>query len=149
MGPEHVFLLVWFILVMVMIFIFLIRGRKAIEIFPKSEGLIFEYSENFASGHSTQSVITQMGSARKILRIRITADELWIKTNILMASIAERFDLLHLIPIRSLKSVKREGKSVSVEFKKSGEVKKILLISKTPNVLVRLLNDKMNARKII
>ncbi len=147
MQPEHFFLMIWFIGVVTIISIFLINGKKSIKKFPKIDESNFEYVENSVSGYSTQSFKTKMGGARNVLRIRITENELWLTTNTFMAWIAEQFDLLHIIPIKSIQSVKANGKKINVEFEKNGQTKKIVLMSKRQDKLVQLLNTKMDRVK--
>ena len=122
---------------------------KSIKKFPEIDKSDFEYLENGVSGYSTQSFKTKMGGARNVLRIRVTKNQLWLTTNTFMAWIAKQFDLLHIIPIESIKSVKRDGKKINVEFEKNGEAKKIVLISKRRDELVQLLNDKIDTSRII
>jgi hypothetical protein len=128
--------------------IFLINGRKLLKKFPKLEKFEYEYMEHSASGYSTQSFITKNGGAENILRIRVTKNELHITTNALMAWISEQFDLLHIIPIKSLKSVTRKEKNINIEFEKAGKIKKIVIVSRNQNELFLLLNKKMNQGRI-
>ena len=149
MNPEQIFFAMWLIFVIITISTFLINGRKSLKKFPNLRKIEFEYIENSASGYSTQSFKTKMGGAKNVLRIRVTKNELWLTSNTLMAWILEKFDLLHLIPIKSLKSVKIENKNINVEFEKTGRIKKIVIISKKQNELVQLLIEKMNKQKIV
>ncbi|WP_036154025.1 hypothetical protein [Maribacter forsetii] len=144
MQPEQIFLIVWLIFAVTIISIFLVNGKKSIKKFPKLNESNFKYVENSVSGYSTQSFKTKMGGARNVLQIRITQDELWLKTNTFMAWIAEQFDLLHIIPIKSIKSVKTDGKKINLEFQKNGQTKKIVLISKRKDELIQLLNIEMD-----
>lgn len=123
--------------------IFLFKGRKSLNQFPKLNTSGFDFSEDMASGYSTQSKKTQMGGAKNVLRIRVTKDELWLTTNIFFAFIAGRFDLLHKIPIQSIISVNPERKNIRIKFKLSGQIKEVIIISKRQQELIKLLNDKM------
>jgi len=111
--------------------------------FPKLDKSEFEFTENMASGYPTQSFKTKMGGANRVLQIRVTGDALWLKTNFLMAFIAELFDLLHIIPIEKIIDVSVEGKQINLEFLKNGRTKKVVLVSKKQSELATLLNRKM------
>lgn len=149
MQPEQIFLIVWLIFVVAIISVFIINGRKVIKKFPEIDHTNFEYMENGVSGYSTQSFKTKMGGARKVLRIRVTKNQLWLTTNTFMAWIAEQFDLLHIIPIESIKLVKSNGKHINIEFEKNGRKKKIVLLSRRRDELIKLLNDKIDKIRII
>lgn len=140
MQPEHIFLAAWFVIVISISTVFLINGRESLKKFPKLDESEFEYIENWASGK------TEIGGAENILQIRVTKNQLWLKTNTFMAGIAEQFGLLHLIPIESLKSVESDGKKINIEFKKNGRSNKIVLISRRKSDLIKLLNDKMDKK---
>lgn len=123
---------------------FIINGRKTLKKFPEMNNSDFEFIENSASGYSTDSFKTRNGGANKVLRIRVTKDELWLTSHPLFAWISEQFDLLHVIPINSLLSVESEQKKLKIEFVKKGRKKKIVIISKRQNELIQLLHGKMN-----
>ena len=148
MQPEHIFLIVWLIFAVTIISIFIVKGRKSIKKFPNLDKSNFEYVENSASGYSTESFKTKMGGARNVLRIRVTDNQLWLTSNTFMAWIAEQFDLLHIIPIESIVSVKIVKQKINVEFEKNGVMKKIVLISKRKDELTQLLNNKMVKKQI-
>ncbi|MGH1385088.1 hypothetical protein [Kordia sp.] len=99
--------------------------------------------ENWASGYATTSFKRKTEGARNILRIRVTKNQLWLTTNTFMSWMVAQFDLLHLIPIDSLKSVEIEGKKICIEFEKSGRIKKIVLISRRQQELYQLLSAKL------
>ena len=120
MKTEQIFLLVWLIIVIGLFAFFTIKGRKSLKKFPNIEKSNFEYTEYSLSEYSTDSFITEMGGAKNALRVKVTKDELWITTNVFMAWIAEQFDLLHIIPFKSLKSIKNDGKYINIEFEKNG-----------------------------
>jgi len=143
MEPEQIFLIVWAVVMVCLISTFIIRGRKSLQKFPELEKSAFEYVENSASGYSTQSFKTRMGGAQNVLRIRVTKDELWLTSNTLMAWILDKYDLLHLISIKSLKSVESEGNNINIAFDKSGQLKEVVIMSKRQNELIQLLKYKM------
>ncbi len=143
MQPGQIVIIAWLIFAISFIFICLIKGQRLLKKFPNLNKSAFEFSENSVSGYATQSFKTKMGGARKVLRIRVTSDELWISTNYLIAVIAERHDLIHRILIKSLLSVKNENKHITVVFEKDGKRKEIVLMSKRQQELVQLLNSKM------
>ncbi|GAK93525.1 hypothetical protein JCM19298_2244 [Nonlabens ulvanivorans] len=144
MELQYIFLIIWLIVAILICTKFVIDGRKALKPFPKLGNSKFIYKEDGASGYSTKSIITKYGGANKALRIRVTDEELWITTNTFMASIADRFDLLHIIPLRSLKSVTRDHKKIEIQFDHNRICKTIILLSKDPEKLFQLLNAKMS-----
>ena len=143
MQPQHIFLLIWAILVVCLISLFLFNGNKVLKKFPKVKKSAFEFMENWASGYATKSFKTKTEGARNVLRIRVTKNQLWLTTNTFMSWMVAQFDLLHLIPIKSLKSVAIEGKKICIEFEKSGRIKKIVLISRRQQELYQLLSAKL------
>ena len=114
--------------------------------FPKLDKSSFEFYENKASGYSTQSFKTKMGGANNVLQIRVTNNQLWLKTNFFMAIIADKFDLLHIIPINKIHKVSIIENQLNLEFVKNSENKKIVLRSKKQKELLDLLNKKMNTK---
>lgn len=122
----------------------MIDGKKALKSFPKLDNSKFIYKENGISGYSTKSFITKYGGANKALRIRVNDEELWITTNTFMASIANRFDLLHIIPFNSLRSVTRDRNNIQIQFNHNGISRNMILLSKEPEKLLQLLNTKMS-----
>lgn len=143
MQLEQFFFIIWLVFTTTIILVFLIKGRKSIKKFPEISKSDFEYMENGVSGYSCESFKTKMGGAKNILRIRITKNQLWITTNTFMAWIAEQFDLIHIIPIESIKSVKWTGKEINIEFEKNGRLKKIILTSRRSSQLLQLLSNKI------
>ena len=143
MNPEQIFLILWFIVMISLFSIFIIRGRRTLLQFPKMNDSEFEFIENRASGYSCQSFRTKMGGAKNVLRIRVTKNELWITTNTFMAFIAEKFDLIHVIPINELVCANKEGKKINIEFTKNGIVKRIVIVSRKQNELVSILTNKI------
>nr|WP_152556335.1 hypothetical protein [Nonlabens ulvanivorans] len=144
MQPQYIFLIIWLIAAILICTKFVIDGRKALKPFPKLDNSNFIYQEDGASGYLTKSFVTKYGGANKALRIRVTDKELWITTNTFMASIADRFDLLHRIPIQNLKSVTRNRMKIQIQFDHNGISKSIILLSKNPEKLFQLLNAKMS-----
>ena len=149
MKIVHLFFLVWLIFAAGMLLITFIKGKKSLKKFPELDQVDFEFSEKFVSGYSTQSFITKLGGARNALSIKVTKDALWITTNLFFAWFAEKFDLLHLIPIKSLSSVKLINKMIHLEFEKNGEKKEIVLLSRKQKELIDLLQRKMEEERIV
>ncbi len=144
MRFEIIFLIAWAVMMISLISLFLLKGKKSIEQFPSLEKTDFEYIENGASGYSTLSFLTKSGSAKRVLQIRVTKNELWLKTHPLFAWIADKLDLLHIIPINSITAVKLDGKKLILEFHKNDISRKIILINQGRNELIHLLHDKMS-----
>jgi hypothetical protein len=66
--------------------------------------IIFE--ERFASGCSQKNLLTTMGGARNCLRLIITKQYLWVTSWFPFSLLAPFYDLEHLIPLRSIQSVR-------------------------------------------
>ena len=101
---EKYFFYIWLVLVVTIISIFFIRGKKAIQIFSDLDLSNLIYSEKNASGYSTKSFRTKWGGSSKVLHIMITDKELIIKTYLFLADIAEKHDMLYRIPLENILS---------------------------------------------
>lgn len=129
----------------ILVSIFFVRGRKAIQMFSDLDLSNLVYSEKSASGYSTKSFRTKWGGASKVLHIMITDKELIIKTFKFLAHVAEKHDMLHRIPLENISSaeIKKEAmfSKLFVEFKvQNGEEKEIVLMSKNNNQIKKILD---------
>jgi hypothetical protein len=143
---EKYFLYIWIVLVASILVIFFIRGKAAMKMFENLDLSNVDYSEKNASGNSTHSFITKLGGANKVLHIIITKKELVLKTNLFMASIAKKSDLLHIIPLTNLVSTElKDGRIISklhVRFTGvNGDGKEVVLMSKR-NLEIKEILDK-------
>jgi len=108
---DYYFFVVLFIMGIIFT-IFMIRGKKALIIFPELNSVDILYRDKHASGYSTKSLITKMGGANKVLDLVITNTELWIRSNRLFASISLRYDLLHKIPFDRIEKAEKMGAKI-------------------------------------
>lgn len=145
MQDGMYFFIIWFFFMISIIAILVIKGEKSLSKFPETNKDKFEFQEKYASGYSTQSTNLQSGGAKNVLRISVLKDEVWISTNLLMGYIAERIDMLHRIPVGSIKSVTVEGGKINLKFSVLGKAKSIVLISSNKEKLLALLKDKIEA----
>lgn len=110
-----------------------LKGKKALSIFPdiSSERIIFR--DKFASGYSTYSFWTRIGSARNVLDIVVTEKELWLKSTIMFAGIMSYYDLINKIALNNIIAVNKKGQGIEIEFKTdSGKIKQVVILSKKP-----------------
>ena len=59
MQPEQIFLIVWLVIFVILISIFVVKGRKSLQKFPIVDKPNFKYMENSASGYSTHHLKPQ------------------------------------------------------------------------------------------
>lgn len=117
MGSQQLFLLVWFIIVITLLTIMYIRGRKALEIFPNLDSVSLLFREKGVSGKSNKSILTKLGGANNILDVILTKDELWVRCPLLFAGFGKTYDLLHKVKLNSIHSAELIGNNVVVAFK--------------------------------
>ncbi len=149
---DKYFFYIWLVMVVTVVSLFFILGKKAIQVFSDLDLSKLIYSEKNASGYSTKSFRTRWGGASRVLHIMITDKELIIKTNLFMAYIAQRYDLLNRIPLENMVRVEiKEGgfrSKLFVEFKEQGgEVKEIVLMSKN-NFQIKEILDRYKKQEI-
>jgi len=147
MAFEYIFLIVWIIGFIFISLLFFFTGKKSLLKFPEKKNSEFDFVEKGVSGYSTQSFKTKAGSARGVLQIKVTKEELWLTTNRFLAAIAEQFDLLHRIPIDKIKSFNIEGKNINLIFEINGRKKHIVIKSKRKGELSELIERKMRELK--
>jgi hypothetical protein len=66
------------------------------------------YQERFASGASQKNVLTKLGGARNCVRLVVTRDLLWVTSWFPFTIFAAVYDLVHVIPLRSISSIQQE-----------------------------------------
>lgn len=143
MNPEIVFVLVWVFGLIGMLSFKLYKGSKALKMFPEVNDDQFLYAENRVSGFCSRGSSWAHCEARKILRIRVTEDELWVTCHALSAHYLMERDMLKRILFNDIISAKQFEKSVSVVYKVSSRVNSFEIITKTNLELIELLNKKI------
>lgn len=63
------------------------------------------YQEFFASGASQKNILTRLGGANNCLRLLVTRDLLWVTSWFPFSVFAATYDLVHVIPLRSISSI--------------------------------------------
>jgi len=63
------------------------------------------YQERFASGASQKNVLTKLGGARNCLRLVVTRDLLWVTSWFPFSVLAAVYDLVHVIPLRTISTI--------------------------------------------
>lgn len=145
---DNYFVYIWLTVITVIISIFIVKGKKAIQIFSDIDKTKLIYAEKFASGYSTKSLRTKYGGASKTLHIMISDKELIIKTYLFGAHIAKMHDMLHRIPFENLISTElKKGRLFSklfVRFKnEKGNQKEIVLMSNNNKEIKEILDNCM------
>lgn len=141
---DKYFIYIWLVMMVTIVSIFFIHGKRAIKMFSNFNQSKLIYTERNASGYSTKSFRTRWGGASKVLHIMITDKELILKTFLFLAYVAKKNDMLHRIPLENiLKTEIKKGTMFSklfIEFKgENGEVKEVVLMSKNNNQIKELL----------
>jgi hypothetical protein len=140
MDGGTIFIAIWIVAIIFMLTILYTRGKKALSIFPDINTIKVVYRDKRASGHSNKSIKTKLGGARNALDIIVTDSEVWFKSMLLFASITERNDLLHKIPIEKIMKVSQKGNSLTIDFQSiEGKNKQIVLITQNPSELIKAL----------
>ena len=143
MERNTIFIIVWVLLAGLMLIVFYKRGKKALSIFPDLDSVNVLYRDKTASGYSKQSLKAKAGGARSMLDIIVTDTELWLKSKVLFASISQKADLLHKIPLGKIIEISQDGKRLTLAFtSESGTIKQIVIVSKKPEDLLKAVNKK-------
>jgi hypothetical protein len=102
--------LFWLSLLPTPIFIGYIVRRyvAALHTQPKITKEDIVYQERFASGASQKNILTKIGGARNCLRLVVTRDLLWVTSWFPFTVLAAAYDLVHVIPLRSIIAVRPE-----------------------------------------
>ncbi len=143
---HNYFFYIWIVLVVTVVSLFFIKGRKAIQLFADLDLSKVLYSEKNASGYSTKSFRTKLGGSSKVLHVMITDKELIIKTYLLAAYIAQKHDMLHRIPLENIVNTEiKEGSFFSklfIRFKgQQEELKEIVILSKNNYQIKEILDQ--------
>lgn len=119
------------------VLIAIVRGKKALSIFPPiSEDQVI-FREKRVSGGSLDSWRSRAGGSRKALEVIVTTKELWIKPILIVAGFSSIFDSIHKIKLGDIQNTETRGKAVVVTFySQSAEVKKVSLILRDPSLFL-------------
>ena len=118
-----------------------IRGKKALEIFPDISGVQVLFREKGASGYANDSFITKSGGAQKVLEVVITSDELWIKGHPVFAGIGQMLNLLHKVDLQKVLVKDRKGKEVTITIQESKyNTTEVILILKKAKEFEAVIN---------
>ena len=128
MEVSAILILIGISVVGVMVKSFYDRGKKALSIFPDMDSVRVRYRDKTALGYSTKSWTTKVGGASRALDIVVTDDELWLRSFLLLAGITQQHDLVHRIPLKKISSIKRDGGTITMDFKSErGEKKQVVI----------------------
>ena len=84
------------------------RYVRSLQMRPNFTQADVVFQEWFASGCSQKNIITKMGGARNCLRLVVTRSFLWVTSWFPFSLIAPFYDMEHVIPLRSITSVRQE-----------------------------------------
>lgn len=141
-----IFFLVWCVgsvAVFVNCWLVVRRMKRTGPNFPPLVSVDVRFRERRASGRALTSLKTRLGGANNALDVIVTDDELWLTSFALfgfMAAVAQRFDLLHRVPLERVEGVMRRKSVVRVRFyRESGEPCEVELRLKKPERFVEAL----------
>lgn len=123
-----------------------IRARKRR---PRFESADVVFQERFASGCSQKNILTKIGGARNCLRLVVTRSFLLVTSWFPFSLISPFYDLEHVIPLDSIKSVRRSSFFGSSTFlltyrDKTGDEHTLRLLPKNPDNFTRSLGVKID-----
>ena len=141
-NSQAVFYGIFFLMLAFTAVGFFIGGRKSEAGFSKLSAQNVVFREQWASGHSKKSLLTQAGGANKVLDVVVTDAELWIKgIHPAFSFIASKYDLLHKIPLASISAVELKGGRVELEFvNEAGSRSHISLLLKNASEFIKAVN---------
>ena len=105
------------------------QGRKALSIFPDMGTVNVVYRDRTATGYSTRSWQTRIGGASRSLDVVVTDTELWVRSFLLLAGVAQQHDLIHRVKLSRISRIKEEGQSVTLQFKNDKDQQKQVVIN--------------------
>ena len=108
------------------------------------------FQEWFASGCSQKNVITKIGGARNCLRLVVTRNFLWVTSWFPFSLIAPLYDMEHVIPLRSITSVRRDRfwgmPTLIMTFTTgTGEFRSLRLVPRQPDAFLRSLGVEIDS----
>jgi hypothetical protein len=143
MSTTEIIVLVGIAVGTVIAFNFYDRGKKALAIFPDIKMVTVVYRDRTATGYSTRSWKTRVGGANRSLEVVVTDSELWLKSFVLLAGIAQQHDLIHRVRLTSITKVKEEGTVVKLDFKNErGQPKQVVINTRSPADFMNAIKGK-------
>lgn len=139
---SGIFIIIAIVFAGIMLKTFYDRGKKALSIFPDLNSVTIRYRDKTALGYSTKSWTTKVGGASRSLDIVVTDKELWLKSFLLLAGITQQHDLVHRIPLKKISRVKRDGSTITLDFKnKKGEKKQVVINTRDGDKFMESLRE--------
>ena len=143
MSASEIIVLMIVAFTVIVAFNFYDRGKKALTIFPDIKTVTVVYRDRTATGYSTRSWQTRIGGASRSLDITVTDTELWIRSFVLLAGIAQQHDLIHRIRLSNITRTKDEGSFVKVEFKnEKGQSKQVVINTRDKTDFISAIRSK-------
>lgn len=140
MSDIELFLSIWFVIVISLLLIFFLKGKRALASFPDLKSVHVVFREKSASGNALKNVLTKLAGVNNTLDVIVTNEEFWLKSPLLLAGAVNRFGLLHKVSLKNIYKVEAKGKKVQVEFKsKTGETVQVLLLLKNPEDFIKAI----------
>lgn len=115
-------MIAWFAMAIFIFTISFIRGKRALSIFPDLSAVNVLFRESGASGFSDRSFISSMAKSRGILEIIITENELWVRSNILLAGTGKMVDMVHKIEFAKIKEIGSFGNETTIVFTANDQI---------------------------
>ena len=146
--PVYLFASAVFVMIAILT-IHWIRGKKALEIFPDLEHVEVLFREKRVSGYANDSFINRNGGAQKVLDVIITSDELWIKSHPIFAGIGKMFNMLYKVHLNDASI--REYRDHQVTLMISGDhqnTTEVVLIMKNAGDFVAVLNRQLEKHRM-
>ena len=84
------------------------RYVRSLQMRPSFTEADVVFQEWFASGCSQKNIITKIGGASNCLRLVVTESFLWVTSWFPFSLIAPFYDMEHVIPLRSIASVRQD-----------------------------------------
>ncbi|MDD3646906.1 MAG: hypothetical protein PHS44_00190 [Candidatus Dojkabacteria bacterium] len=107
---EYLFLAVLIFLILLMLKLLLTPRLK-----PDNDSILL-FEEKYASGHSMKSLLTRIGGFGSVLLVQLYDKELIIQLRGIFRILGKNSNLYHKIPMSSIKSVKPDKRSISIDL---------------------------------
>lgn len=118
--------------------VIVIKGRKALSIFPDKATLNILFRDQAASGASFNNAKSSFGSTP--LDIIVTDKEVWLSSPFLFAALGKYNDVIHRISREQIQSVNTTEKGVLFSFKnQDGLNKQVNLLLKNKEAFLEAL----------
>lgn len=142
MEPQITFIIVQASFMSIMVLVLIVRGKKALGIFPDTTEVQIKFCERRVSGGSLSTWKGRWGGSRKVLSVIVTSQELWIKPALIVAGFARTFDSIHRIKLSDIKNLETGDQTITITFIDSSlETKRVLLRLKNPEAFTEALNQ--------